>query len=105
MVIVDEKLLQQILAWDWPFGSASFIDMLEFHLNQALKPGKRVVLEKNREASRVSPSFPSMGELRAYMDTAMPEETQKVLGVAKRPVITTSTGDPDIWNLTLQVTQ
>jgi len=45
----------------------------------------------------------TMGELRAYMNTAMPDETQKVLGVAKRPVITTSTGDPDIWNLTLQV--
>ena len=45
----------------------------------------------------------TMGELRAYMNTAMPEETHKVLGVAKRPVITTSTGDPDIWNLTLQV--
>lgn len=47
----------------------------------------------------------TMGELRAYMNTAMPEETQKILGVAKRPVITTSTGDPDIWNLTLQVSQ
>ncbi len=47
----------------------------------------------------------SMGELKAYMNTAMPDETQKVLGVAKRPVITTSTGDPDIWNLTLQVKQ
>lgn len=45
----------------------------------------------------------SMGELKAYMNTAMPDETQRVLGVAKRPVITTSTGDPDIWNLTLQV--
>jgi len=45
----------------------------------------------------------SMGELKAYMNTAMPDETQKVLGVAKRPVITTSTGDPDIWNLTLHV--
>lgn len=45
----------------------------------------------------------TMGELRAYMNTAMPDETQKVLGVAKRPIITTSTGDPDIWNLTLQV--
>jgi len=44
----------------------------------------------------------TMGELRSYMNTAMPDETQKVLGVAKRPVITTSTGDPDIWNLTLQ---
>jgi hypothetical protein len=45
----------------------------------------------------------TMGELRAYMNTSMPEETHRVLGVAKRPVITTSTGDPDIWNLTLQV--
>jgi hypothetical protein len=45
----------------------------------------------------------TMGELRAYMNTAMPEETHRVLGVAKRPVITTSTGDPDIWNQTLHV--
>jgi len=44
----------------------------------------------------------TMGELRTYMNTVMPDETQKVIGVAKRPVITTSTGDPDIWNLTLQ---
>lgn len=44
----------------------------------------------------------TMGELKDYMNIAMPDETQKVLGVAKRPVITTSTGDPDIWNLTLQ---
>ena len=44
----------------------------------------------------------TMAELRAYLNTAMPDETQKVLGVAKRPIITTSTGDPDIWNLTLQ---
>ena len=44
----------------------------------------------------------TMGELKAYMNTSMPEETQKVLGVAKRPVITTSTGDPDIWELTLE---
>jgi hypothetical protein len=45
----------------------------------------------------------SMGELRMYLNSVMPDETQKVLGVAKRPFITTSTGDPDIWNLTLQV--
>ncbi len=45
----------------------------------------------------------TMGELKAYMKTSMPDETQRVLGVAKHPVITTSTGDPDIWNLTLQV--
>jgi hypothetical protein len=47
----------------------------------------------------------TLGELKDYMNISMPDETQKVLGVAKRPVITTSTGDPDIWNLTLQVTQ
>jgi len=44
----------------------------------------------------------TMGELKDYMKTAMPDETQRVLGVAKHPVIATSTGDPDIWNLTLQ---
>ncbi|MCJ7617637.1 MAG: caspase family protein [Desulfobacterales bacterium] len=47
----------------------------------------------------------TMGELKEYMNTAMPDETQKVLGVAKRPIITTSTGDPDIWDLTLQPTK
>ena len=47
----------------------------------------------------------TMGELKDYMNISMPNETQKVLGVAKRPIITTSTGDPDIWNLTLQVKQ
>lgn len=47
----------------------------------------------------------TMGELKDYMKTSMPDETQKVLGVAKHPVIATSTGDPDIWNLILQVTQ
>ena len=45
----------------------------------------------------------TMGELRAYMNSAMPDITQKVLGVAKHPIITTSTGDPDIWNLNLRV--
>jgi hypothetical protein len=44
----------------------------------------------------------TMGELRAYLNSAMPDETQRVLGVAKRPLITTSSGDPDIWNLSLQ---
>ena len=43
----------------------------------------------------------SMRELRAYMESEMPSQTQSVLGVAKRPVITTSSGNPDIWNLTL----
>jgi hypothetical protein len=44
----------------------------------------------------------TMRELRAYLDSVMPDETQRVLGVAKRPVITTSTGDPNIWNLSLE---
>ena len=47
----------------------------------------------------------TMGELKDYMNISMPDETQKVLGVAKRPVITTSSGDPGIWSLTLQVKQ
>ena len=44
----------------------------------------------------------TMRELRAYLSTAMPEETQRVLGVAKHPVITTSSGDPDIWDQVLK---
>lgn len=44
----------------------------------------------------------TMGELRVYLNNVMPDETQRVLGTAKRPLVTTSTGDPDIWNLTLQ---
>ena len=54
------------------------------------------------QSAGVKDGVVTMGELKDYMNTAMPDETQKVLGVAKRPVITTSTGDPDIWNLTLQ---
>ena len=44
----------------------------------------------------------TMGELRSYLQSAMPEETHRVLGVAKHPLITTSTGDPEIWNLSLK---
>lgn len=44
----------------------------------------------------------TMGELRAFMNSAMPDETQRILGVAKRPMITTSTGDPAIWDLSLR---
>ena len=55
------------------------------------------------QSSGVVDGTVTLGELRSYMNTAMPDETHKVLGVAKRPVITTSTGDPDIWNLTLQI--
>ena len=43
----------------------------------------------------------TMREVRAYLNSVMPDETQRILGVAKRPVITTSTGDPHIWNLSL----
>ena len=45
----------------------------------------------------------TLGELRAYMESVMPNETQRVLGVAKHPVITTSSGDPEIWKLNLQL--
>ncbi|MFP4381079.1 MAG: caspase domain-containing protein [Candidatus Sumerlaeia bacterium] len=44
----------------------------------------------------------TLGELRAYIRSVMPDMTQKSLGAAKHPVITTSTADPDIWNLSLR---
>ena len=47
----------------------------------------------------------TLGELKEYMNVSMPDETQRVLGVVKRPVITTNTGDPHIWDLTLQVSE
>lgn len=53
------------------------------------------------QSAGVKDGLITMGELKDYMNISMPEETQKVLGVAKRPIITTSTGDPSIWNLTL----
>ncbi len=43
----------------------------------------------------------TMRELQGYMNTIMPEKTQKTFGVARRPLITTTTGDPTIWDLTL----
>lgn len=43
----------------------------------------------------------TMGELQGYLNTIMPEKTQKAIGVARRPLITTTTGDPTIWELTL----
>ncbi len=46
--------------------------------------------------------FITIGELKSYINAVMPDETLKVLGVAKHPIITTSTGDPDIWNLSLR---
>ncbi len=44
----------------------------------------------------------TMLELRAYLNSEMPEETQKILGIAKHPLITTSSGDPGIWDLSLR---
>jgi hypothetical protein len=44
----------------------------------------------------------TMQELRTYMETMMPEETERVLGVARHPIITTSSGDPTIWALSLR---
>lgn len=41
----------------------------------------------------------TLGEIKRYMTSYMPEETLRVLGVAKHPVITTSTGNPLIWSL------
>ena len=44
----------------------------------------------------------TMLELRAHLSIGMPGETQKSLGVAKRPIIATSSGDSGIWNLDLK---
>lgn len=57
------------------------------------------------QSAGVKDGVVTMGELKDYINTTMPDETQKVLGVAKRPVITTSTGDPEIWSLTLQISK
>jgi hypothetical protein len=57
------------------------------------------------QSAGVKDGIVTMGELKSYMNTAMPDETQKVLGVAKHPIITTSSGDPDIWNIALQADQ
>ena len=54
------------------------------------------------ESSGAKDGVVTMGELKTYMNSTMPEETHKVLGVAKHPVITTNTGDPDIWNISIQ---
>lgn len=57
------------------------------------------------QSAGVKDGIVTLGELKDYLRTSMPAETQRVLGVAKHPVITTNTGDPDIWNLTLQVSR
>jgi hypothetical protein len=33
----------------------------------------------------------------------MPDETQKVIGVARHPVIIISSDDPEVWKLSLKV--
>jgi hypothetical protein len=47
-------------------------------------------------------SVVTLGELRDYLLKTMPEETQRLFGVAKHPLITTGTGNPEIWNLDLK---
>ncbi len=54
------------------------------------------------ESAGLKDGVVSLGELRAYLTATMPDETQKVLGVAKHPLIVTSTGDPSIWELSLR---
>jgi len=43
----------------------------------------------------------TMLELKAYMGTTMPEETEKVLGKSSHPIILTNSTDTRIWNITL----
>jgi len=43
----------------------------------------------------------TMLELKAHMSSTMPEETLRVLGAPKDPLILTNSSDEDIWNLTL----
>ena len=44
----------------------------------------------------------TMRELQGYLNAVMPEKTQKAIGVARRPLITTTTGDSSIWDLSLE---
>ena len=44
----------------------------------------------------------TMRELQGYLNTVMPDKTQKAIGVARRPLITTTTGDASIWDLSLE---
>ncbi len=53
------------------------------------------------QSSGIKDGVVTMGELKDFLLIYMPEETQQVLGIAKRPIITTNIGDPDIWQLTL----
>jgi hypothetical protein len=53
------------------------------------------------ENSGLRDGIVTMGELRIYLFTEMPNQTQRVLGTAKRPVIMSSSGDKNIWELSL----
>ena len=44
----------------------------------------------------------TMGETKAYLYSKMPKETLRMLGASLHPVIATSSGNPDVWNLNLQ---
>lgn len=54
------------------------------------------------ESAGLKDGVVTMGELKAYLQTKMPDETQRALGSAIHPDIRTSSGDPDIWNLSLK---
>ncbi len=47
----------------------------------------------------------TMLELKSYMASAMPEETLKVLGAARHPIIISNSADHDIWRLSLSPTR
>ncbi len=43
----------------------------------------------------------TLGELKEFLRTAMPRETLRVLGAAKHPLVITTSGNPQIWDLPL----
>ena len=55
------------------------------------------------ESAGLKDGIITMGELRCYLNSKMPDVTQRILGVAKRPMIATSSGDPKIWKLFLEM--
>jgi hypothetical protein len=55
------------------------------------------------QGTGIKDSIVTLGELRAFIQTIMPDETAKVIGVAKHPTIITSSNDPEVWKLSLNV--
>lgn len=51
------------------------------------------------QSAGIADGIVTMGELKAYLSSKMPDVTQKVLGVAKHPIILTNSGNPEIWNI------